>query len=702
LIFYFAFHVMPLAFELPPFIDNYLIWWVTALIVLVGLVASGFDDLKQFTIGRGFQRAWAISGICFKESIRRRVLWITPLAIIGVLAVSQLQKSADAQDVIRQTIKVSLFASGFLVVVSIVILACTNLPREIENRVIYTIVTKPTTRLEIVVGKVIGFARVSAMILLIMGVFTYAYVRVRAWQMLGDIDTALTTNAVETTMAPTLRHYQQEGLLTAQTLAEPLQLQVYSRLPNRADARKYIFGGGEGTFLVPFQISRADLIPPGSTDGEPGSSGVGLILHIGFEPSQYGHDSQPPSDELEIPRYVANPHPPTKTPKALTAYPRKIGFQVLNAKLNQLIRPNEMENGEPLLETPASTEVRAFIPPENAKKLAEQPVFYVQISGGNRDAEYFVSSDRPIVAVVPGMNGQPDRTLAPASFSTSPGPWFRGKVNPSGDMVFGSADGKAPIGVFSFRNAKPRTSEDQVSFEVKFAVERASADPTEDSPTRMEVTVASADGATVSDPINVYPESSRAAFFSVPRAALESGNFDVRFRCLTDGQYVAMSREVVQMVLNREPFWFNLAKSLTVLWLLALLVVIISIFCSTFVSWPIAIMLTLVILLGRWGVTQLGDAIAPGVGNQIASDMGFRDPGTAKVVSTSVEKLTLLLNFSSKVLPDITQFSAIDDIERGVSLPGATLLDSLLVILSFGISMIVMSYIFLKNKEVAP
>ena len=38
----------------------------------------------------------------------------------------------------------------------------------------------------------------------------------------------------------------------------------------------------------------------------------------------------------------------------------------------------------------------------------------------------------------------------------------------------------------------------------------------------------------------------------------------------------------------------------------------VAIFASTFLSWPIAVVLTLVILLGHWGVAQLGDATAPG------------------------------------------------------------------------------------------
>src|SRR5437764_5304219 len=151
---------------------------VLALIAAVGvLIALLNRDLSRFRL----RRVRAIANVCFRESVRRRILWITPLAIVGIVAVSQLTRPADEQDAVRQTIKYCLFASGLIVVVAAVILAATNLPKEIESRVIFTIVTKPTTRLEIVLGKVLGFARVSGMILLIIGLFTWGYLRLRAW-----------------------------------------------------------------------------------------------------------------------------------------------------------------------------------------------------------------------------------------------------------------------------------------------------------------------------------------------------------------------------------------------------------------------------------------------------------------------------------------------------------------------------------------
>src|SRR5688572_24061777 len=94
---------------LPAFIENNLHFWIPAVIVVLGLLVYGFRDLMRFS----FYRAWAISSVCFAESIRRWVILIPVLAIVGVIGISQLIRG-DEQDIIRQTVKYSLFATGMV------------------------------------------------------------------------------------------------------------------------------------------------------------------------------------------------------------------------------------------------------------------------------------------------------------------------------------------------------------------------------------------------------------------------------------------------------------------------------------------------------------------------------------------------------------------------------------------------------------
>jgi Na+/H+ antiporter NhaC len=87
---------------------------IVAAVIVAAVLAVGWRDVTRFRL----RRVRAIAGVCFAESIRRRVLWVIPLAIVGVVAVSQLTRPLDALDAVRQTTKYCIFATGLIVVVA--------------------------------------------------------------------------------------------------------------------------------------------------------------------------------------------------------------------------------------------------------------------------------------------------------------------------------------------------------------------------------------------------------------------------------------------------------------------------------------------------------------------------------------------------------------------------------------------------------
>jgi hypothetical protein len=82
--------------------------------------------------------------------------------------------------------------------------------------------------------------------------------------------------------------------------------------------------------------------------------------------------------------------------------------------------------------------------------------------------------------------------------------------------------------------------------------------------------------------------------------------------------------------------------------------------------------------------------------------MGLDDPTAARIVRTSVGALTSTLTFVAQFLPDISKFPVTEDIERGVSMPAQKIAGAGWVLLGYGLPVVVLSYIFLRNKEVAP
>ncbi|MDB5321320.1 MAG: family transporter protein [Phycisphaerales bacterium] len=700
---------------------------IAAIIILLG-VALGLADLLRLNP----KRIWAIGSVSFRESIRRRVLWVTPLAMLGIIAVSQLSHPFDEQDAIRQTTKYCLFASGVVVVIATLILACTSLPKEIDNRVIYTIVTKPATRLEIVLGKTVGFARTSAAILLVMGIFSYAYLQINAAQLTSSIRARLANLPQTDQSRDTLRHYADEGLLQARNYTLPAPggvwgvapgLQMYAKVPQASDPYKWVFGNNEQDAIYPFELPDDLLAHPDTS----------LIFTLNIATNQ-----PRPLTRREIEAEAPDPTATTRaTTQGVAKYPGppRIAVTLLNENAYAVVTPAEMM--DPVHQSELkSADPEAFknvnsvrlepserkgvgqaivvVPPKPVQeKIAKLPPaadgkrrIYLMITGITLATQYGYGANAVgLSAQISDASGNP--MIIPIPRTGAGGkelpPTFRGRLTSTRlQQLRGEEDRtEAPVGVFEFRQQGFSAGEDEVPFEFRTKVERTSdAQSTEaENMTRVEVEIRNRKTGYTSPAIEMTADSDRPTFFRAPRAAVDGGDFDLHLRSRTEGHFVGLRPSSVAVVSSSQSFAFNLLKSLLILWMLSVLVVIISVFCSTFVSWPIAVVLTLVILLGRWCVTQLGDPASP---QQMATDLGFVNPVSSRVFTDTLGALNKLLTITAKVLPDLDQFRVTEDIERGVSISTRSLIDPLMVLLTFGTLLLILAYLLLRKKEVAP
>ncbi len=652
--------------------------------VLVGGLVYGFRDVSRFA----FRRVWAISGVCFDESIRRRVLWIIPLAIVGLIIVVQLQQPLDEQDAIRETSKFCLFATGLVVITSTIILASTSLPREIENRVIFTIVTKPTTRLEIVLGKIVGFAKVSLTILCIMGLFTFGYLHFRAWSLERDLNDRLKANVVEAVSRPTFQHYVDAGLLNAKNLATPVGMNLYGRVPDAGSMKRY--SQPEGYIYLPFELPADSWAVADPENAQHAGPGMVIKVRVGYDPA-----AKPPT-----PAGAAATQPVAVAP----------GLQICDPSAASVLY-QEIKPAQTTLEPDGSVVLTATVASNYTALLKKYRYFYVSlVTPPNAPGPMWVIDDpaKPPAEILFPVTTSPEPRLSlplpalpgsPSKTATA----FAGREGVSGQQLKGDPTARSQACVYQYRGVKlgygPR---DRVPLEFKVGVEKNGEAAEEEATTATTLQVINAKTGEDSGIVQLAAENNRTMFASVPMASMEGGDFDVVVRCLTAGQWINVRPRSLLVVQSESLFGLNLAKSLTIIWLLSILVTTISVFCSTFLSWPIAVVLTLVILFGRWGVNELGDAASAGIGRQFVSDFGVRDPSVSQAVSDTVEKLNTALKTFASVLPDVSQFSATDDIERGLSIPVQTLVDALEVLAAFGLPLSVLAYVFLKNKEVAP
>jgi hypothetical protein len=705
-----------LAVSLPNWVSDYLTWWIAGAIVVVGMAVFGANEVARLR----FRRVWAISSVGFAESIRRKVLWVTPLVILGVIAISLLQHPVDQQEAIRQTIKFCLFASGLLVTVTAIILACTNLPREIENRIIYTIVTKPTTRLEIVLGKTLGFVRISGVIILIMGVFSFCYLEWENWRLTGQVTERLRTET-DASSQQTLRGYETAGLLNTKSLVAPIDFQIYEHTPS-PDGRQLITGGQGFDFLVPFELTANDaalLAPAAESPPRTQALVINTMRLIRNEPTKEDlsliQGQKLPMQEIGTDQNVLGPDLPGHERK-LKPIPQ-LSIEIVDENQNVLVSSRQINGGKPAsapVNRPPNADgtysIAIPLDGQDVSKMLESRRFFIKVLPATPSVEYEV--DRmPTVIDVPrkGADGNwVDQVIKPAPDPNQLDgvalPRFITTMHRYGMQVLGSPDGKGSVAVFRFRNAAvPKDSGGTVSFRFRGGIERGGDLNPGEQYSVVTLTVINHKTKQSSGPIEFHPETNRDISIAVPASAVAGGDFDALIRGMEKGQWVGMTPTSVQFISAEHNFAWNLAKSLFILWLFSVLVVIVSIFTSTFLSWPIAVVLTLFILLGHWGVEQLGDALTPGlVGHAVATDLGFRDPAQLKVVSASVNALTRLLTTISAILPDLSKFPVMDDITRGVSIPNLHIVESLGVLVCYGLPMLVLSFVILKNKEVAP
>ena len=656
---------------------------VPAVVVLVGLGVYGLRDLLVLSP----RRIWAISDVCFRDAIRRRVLWVTPLAMLGVIIISLLQKPVDQPDAIRQTIKFCFFASALVVTIIALITAATNLPREIESRVIYTIVTKPVTRLDIVLGKIVGFARVSAAMLLIMGIFTLGYLQLRAWYLGRQIAQTLESPQVSSAQREWLEHFQQQGLLFSQTIHRSNGLSQYATdpaAPAGSAVVPWILGGAQDAI--------AEFVTDSSLVEDPklANATYRLVFNIPFSPTPKAPvtpaGATPPEPEIQVvildPRTDATIVRPEQLAPPVAPKPGQEeapGVRAINLATNPSI-----EIPRPIME-----QLTRFGP------VNDRGRFNVQIVATNPAFLYQITKDAVTLEVTTVENGKP---VGFALASTGE-PQTRGSTGRFGQQLRGAENGLEPLAVFRFNDVPvPESQNGEVPFELKVGIERSGSDSDTDDATVLEVRIHDRKADKLSEPKLVYPESKRTAFFTMPADFLTSGQFDVIVRNRTGGSVVGLLPTSLQLVSDRELFGINLFKGLFVLWLFSLLVAIVAFFCSTFLSWPIAVVLSLLIILGRWAAMNLD--LGSGFGAEVAT--GVTDPRLANVVSKSVDALTGSFSLLASVLPDISGFAVTEQIERGATITLAQLASPVFVLVLFGLPLMTLAYVFLRNKEVAP
>jgi hypothetical protein len=134
-------------------------------------VLTGLADLA----GMSPRRIWALARLAIQESLRRNVLVALALFLIIVLFAGWFldPKSVNPGKLYLGFI---LGATNLLVCMVTLVLSVFSLPADIKAKAIQTVTTKPVRTGEIVLGRILGFSIVGAVLLAIMGLIGWGFV----------------------------------------------------------------------------------------------------------------------------------------------------------------------------------------------------------------------------------------------------------------------------------------------------------------------------------------------------------------------------------------------------------------------------------------------------------------------------------------------------------------------------------------------
>jgi hypothetical protein len=151
--------------------------WVVVALVL-GLLAltllRAHRDLVLLIwgkgkLGSGWPRVWAVGWVTCLEAWSMRIWLLVPLWLVLSLILCLTVQPYRPIERMSLVLQMLLRSQEFTVLMVAGILGCMSLARERERRTLMTTVSKPISRLELLLGKVVGLSVMLGALLLVMG-----------------------------------------------------------------------------------------------------------------------------------------------------------------------------------------------------------------------------------------------------------------------------------------------------------------------------------------------------------------------------------------------------------------------------------------------------------------------------------------------------------------------------------------------------
>ncbi len=201
-----------------------------------------YELLARDLPGTKARRVFALARLAFKEAIRRKVLAVMAVFIVGLLFAGWFLDPGSSNPA-QLYISFVMTGSSYLILLLGLFLSCFSLPSDVKTKTIQTITTKPVRSTEIVLGRILGFTAVGSLLLVGMGLLSFEFVR-RGIQHDHDVEAVLADGTGTTTYD--VRHAHTFQMLEGETVGVTDTVKGHTHVVRRAADGSFELGAPEG------------------------------------------------------------------------------------------------------------------------------------------------------------------------------------------------------------------------------------------------------------------------------------------------------------------------------------------------------------------------------------------------------------------------------------------------------------------------
>ena len=604
------------------------------------------------------RRLYAIAWHTVVESTRR--MW-APYVVVAVFLVVLaftswfLQEPPRAAEYGRLYVITLTLLCSLLLTIMVVFLTPLSLPSDIQNQTIYTIVSKPVRRLELVWGRIIGFMALVTVLVLLFGGFSLAYL---SRQVGGQITR---------TESEAKRAEAENRLDEAKTLREQAD-QMRTRMGARIPVR------GALTFLDSRAAKRLKGVDVGQEmqfrsfiEGATPAAAIWKFGQVLDPRDEYFQD-------------VAKSKGMAPPPRSLPLLDRRIPLDRFLAAGTIEAKLDEFSNLEQEVNVMRAEQRRRSAEGKDSSALADAIKQKAQLAAKLRgDLDQLKAKESEI------------RSKADAEEKA-------GRSTAAADLRDEADKLHSPDIPIEMTFTVYRTTKGQIGDAVYASLSATNPYTGERYPTTF--------------PVHEYYTNKEA----IPAGLLAGshGFLTIEVKCISSTQYLGMTENDLYVLAETGNFGVNFMKGLAGVWLQALILTTIGVFAGTFLSWPVALLTTFAFwLAGLAAFNFLQDLASNNIvgggpfesfirliahNNQVVDLAPTIGVVAAKTLDSLVMPVMSRLVF---IVPNFSVFDFSNTISNGFAVTGDQLFDGVLLACGYAAPFSLIGFLILKNREVA-